>query len=203
MNSQKLLSPEAIEAIRNANPIRDVIAESLQLNRANVGLCPFHRENTPSFHVSAKRQRFHCFGCSVDGDVFEFIAKQAGCTFRQAVIHLAKRAGIAVEGFSPSPELSARVKRERAQRAEIEHTEQVLSEAYDILAARERMLGRAAALASQCLAEWTPANKFPELQELAWAAINRYQQFQAAIERERIFDRDVMLAELASLKGRT
>lgn len=76
-----------------------------------------------------------------------------------------------------------------------------MDDAYEILAAVERELGRGAVAASGCLKQWIPENKHPDQQELAWGALERHVKFQNLVERERIYDRDVMLAELALLKG--
>ena len=76
-----------------------------------------------------------------------------------------------------------------------------MDDAYEILAAMERRLGRRAIEASRCLKNWIPENKNPDLQELAWSAIEQHVKFQNLVERDQIYNRDVMLAELASLKG--
>lgn len=75
----------------------DVIGEYVRLQpagRSLKGLCPFHGERTPSFHVSRERQLFHCFGCGVGGDVFSFIMKIENVDFLDAARILAERAGI-------------------------------------------------------------------------------------------------------------
>jgi len=61
-----------------------------------VGLCPFHNEKTPSFHVNPERQRWKCFGCGEGGDVFTFIQKIDNLTFREALEHLARKVGVEI-----------------------------------------------------------------------------------------------------------
>ncbi len=66
-------------------------------------LCPFHKEKTPSFKVDAERGSYYCFGCQERGDVFSFVMKMEGLSFREALERLAERAGIALEtGSGPS-----------------------------------------------------------------------------------------------------
>ena len=55
-----------------------------------VGLCPFHAEKTPSFGVDVEKKLYHCFGCQAGGDVFEFVMRIEGISFREALLLLAK-----------------------------------------------------------------------------------------------------------------
>jgi DNA primase len=66
-----------------------------------VGLCPFHSEKTPSFHVHPDKGFFKCFGCGVGGDVITFISKLENLAFPDAVRELAKRAGVELEPENP------------------------------------------------------------------------------------------------------
>jgi len=75
-----------------------------------VGLCPFHAEKTPSFHVHPDKGFFKCFGCDAKGDVFKFVQLLEGVPFPEALRSLAKRAGVEVEEESPS---AARARSER------------------------------------------------------------------------------------------
>ena len=64
-------SDEIIEEVRSRNDIVDVISSYVNLKRTGrnmVGLCPFHGEKTPSFHVNVENAYFHCFGCGAGGD---------------------------------------------------------------------------------------------------------------------------------------
>src|SRR5438270_4460887 len=68
------------------------------------GLCPFHKEKTPSFSVHVTRQRYHCFGCGEKGDVFSFVQKIENITFPEAVRAVAQKLGIKPPKQSFSPE---------------------------------------------------------------------------------------------------
>jgi DNA primase len=67
-----------------------------------VGLCPFHAENTPSFHVHPDKGYFHCFGCNQSGDAFKFVMLRDSLAFPEAVRALARRAGIEIEEETPA-----------------------------------------------------------------------------------------------------
>ena len=85
------------EEIRSANDIVDVISQYVTLKRSGrnfFGLCPFHKEKSPSFSVSADRQYFHCFGCHKGGDVFTFVSEIERVSFKEALELLAERARI-------------------------------------------------------------------------------------------------------------
>lgn len=88
---------ELKEEIRSANDIVDVISQYVTLKRSGrnfFGLCPFHKEKSPSFSVSADRQYFHCFGCHKGGDVFTFISEIEKISFKESLEFLAERAKI-------------------------------------------------------------------------------------------------------------
>ncbi len=94
------ISEDTIERVRSANDIVDLIGSYLQLKRAGTswkGLCPFHNEKTPSFHVTPSKQMFHCFGCGAGGSVFRFVQDYEGIDFPAAVRRLAARGGIMIE----------------------------------------------------------------------------------------------------------
>ena len=89
-----------IAAIRDQVRIEDVVGDYVQLRRAGAdsmkGLCPFHDEKSPSFHVRPNHGHFHCFGCGEGGDVYAFIQKIEHVSFVEAVEVLADRIGYAV-----------------------------------------------------------------------------------------------------------
>nr|MCR5122018.1 DNA primase [Ruminococcus sp.] len=83
--------------MKSANPIADVIGEYVNLKKTGrdyVGLCPFHNEKTPSFHVHPDKEFFYCFGCHVGGDIITFIMKYQNLDYMETVKLLAERAGI-------------------------------------------------------------------------------------------------------------
>lgn len=93
-------SREMIEKVIEANDIVDVISEYVELKKAGKefkGLCPFHREKTPSFMVSQEKQVYHCFGCNASGNVVTFIMDIENLTFKEAIEFLADRVGITLE----------------------------------------------------------------------------------------------------------
>ena len=93
------------EQVRESSDIVDVIGEAVALRPAGpgryTGLCPFHNETAPSFHVNAERGFFHCFGCKESGDVFGYLMKREGLSFPEALNHLARRAGIPIPESDP------------------------------------------------------------------------------------------------------
>jgi DNA primase len=92
------INDEDVKAVRDAVPIDAVVSEYLQLRNAGggnlKGLCPFHDEKSPSFHVSPSKGLFHCFGCQEGGDTLAFVMKVDHLSFSEAVEGLAAKAGI-------------------------------------------------------------------------------------------------------------
>ncbi|WP_437719304.1 DNA primase [Sorangium sp. So ce448] len=94
-----MISPETIALVKERTDLVALIGESVRLARRGhsfTGLCPFHKEKTPSFHVSPNRGFYHCFGCKETGSAIDFVMKLEGRTFAEAVRALAERAGIEV-----------------------------------------------------------------------------------------------------------
>jgi len=90
-------SDEVVSEVLQANDIVDIVSGYVRLKRTGsslMGCCPFHREKTPSFHVSADKQLYHCFGCGAGGGVIQFIMNAEGLDFPDALRFLADRAGI-------------------------------------------------------------------------------------------------------------
>ncbi|MGH3309182.1 MAG: DNA primase [Streptomyces sp.] len=92
------INDEDVKAVRDAVPIDAVVSEYLQLRVAGggnlKGLCPFHDEKSPSFHVSPGKGLYHCFGCQEGGDTLDFVMKVDHLSFSEAVERLAGQAGI-------------------------------------------------------------------------------------------------------------
>ncbi len=93
-----LIKREDIDEVRNRTDIKEVIDGYVTLKSAGVGswkgLCPFHDERSPSFHVRPQVGSFHCFGCGESGDVIAFLQKINHGTFSETVEQLAARVGI-------------------------------------------------------------------------------------------------------------
>lgn len=98
-------SEDLIEEVISQNDIVDVISEYVTLKKRGrnfIGLCPFHREKTPSFCVSMDKQIFKCFGCSQGGNVISFIMKIENLEFWESVEMLAERANIDLSRYEQS-----------------------------------------------------------------------------------------------------
>src|SRR4051794_25458761 len=95
-----MISPKTIAAIRDRVEIATVVQETVKLKRQGrslIGLCPFHKEKTPSFNVNPEKGFFYCFGCKESGNVFDFLMKVEGLSFPEAARRLADQAGIEIE----------------------------------------------------------------------------------------------------------
>ena len=96
------ISPEKISEIQRSFNLLDIISSYISLSRRGVnyvGLCPFHREKTPSFTVNVEKQLYKCFGCGESGTIFNFFMKQEGLSFPEAVKTLAEKANIPLTNF--------------------------------------------------------------------------------------------------------
>jgi DNA primase len=92
-----LIRRSDIDEVRARVNIADIVGDYVTLKGAGVGslkgLCPFHDERSPSFHVRPQVGRYHCFGCGEDGDVFAFLQKMDHTTFTESVERMAARIG--------------------------------------------------------------------------------------------------------------
>ncbi|ROP63932.1 DNA primase [Curtobacterium sp. PhB115] len=128
-----------IDEVRSRVNIADVVGDYVTLKNAGVGsmkgLCPFHDERSPSFHVRPQVGRYHCFGCGEDGDVFSFIMAQDHTTFAEAVERMAAKIGFTLhyeEGDGPRTDYNTRARLIAANEAALEYyTAQLTTPAAD------------------------------------------------------------------------
>jgi DNA primase len=93
------IAEEIIQRIGDRVDMVDLVGRHVALKKAGrsfVGLCPFHDEKTPSFHVSPERRTYHCFGCQAGGDAFKFLMEIQNLTFPEAVRMLGGELGVEV-----------------------------------------------------------------------------------------------------------
>src|SRR5438045_2744259 len=107
------------QSVKQQVDIVKVIEGYIRLRKAGAqnysGLCPFHKEKSPSFSVHAVRQFYHCFGCGVSGDVFSFVQKIENSSFPEAVRTVATKLGIPL----PKQNLSAGEAKEASLRGKL------------------------------------------------------------------------------------
>lgn len=114
---------DTIEEIKRRVDIVGVVSEYVTLKRAGrnlVGLCPFHKEKTPSFTINPEKQIYYCFGCSQGGGAIDFLMKAAQMTYPEALRHLARKSGVVIPETSssaPKEGVSVREKIIRANQA--------------------------------------------------------------------------------------
>ena len=131
------INEEDIALVRERARIDEVVGEYVTLRHAGgdslKGLCPFHDEKSPSFHVRPNHGLYHCFGCGAHGDVFEFVKEHENVDFRAALCSLAERYGVV--------DTAPRAPRSNAERANAWREERLRQ----ALAAATGPVGRAAA----------------------------------------------------------
>jgi len=117
------LSTDFAQTLKLQADVVRIVGEYVSLRKTGAqnysGLCPFHKEKTPSFSVHATRQFYHCFGCGVSGDVFSFVQKIENITFPEAVRAVAQKLGIALPKQTFSSEAEAKDARLRTVLLEI------------------------------------------------------------------------------------
>lgn len=97
MNSIDL--KKVVKAVKDRINILDVISGYLKVDKNYKVLCPFHKENSPSFSVNEKGQYFYCFGCGVGGDVIRFIQLYKNVSFAEALKELSKSTNVNIPEF--------------------------------------------------------------------------------------------------------
>ena len=109
-----MITDDKKEEVRDAADIVEVVSDYVKLKRSGsgfTGLCPYHDEKTPSFHVTPRLGIFKCFGCGESGDVFKFVMDQDGVGFNEAVRQLADRYGVFIpEEETTEPSESNQIK---------------------------------------------------------------------------------------------
>jgi DNA primase len=138
------------DRVRDAVDMVALVSARTELRRAGVdsyfGVCPFHDERTPSFHVRPDRQHYYCFGCGASGDPFDFVMETEGLDFKGALESLADRFGVKLETEAEDPAAAARRSRRDRLLALLERAAayyaRYLWESVEASDAREYLLGR-------------------------------------------------------------
>jgi len=97
-------SPQFLDELREKIPLSELIGRKVKLThkgREYTGLCPFHKEKTPSFTVNDDKGFYHCFGCGAHGDIIRFLTESEKMPFLEAVEYLANMAGLKMPELSP------------------------------------------------------------------------------------------------------
>ncbi len=117
------LANDFAQSLKLQADIVRIVGDYVSLKKAGAqnysGLCPFHKEKTPSFSVHATRQFYHCFGCGVSGDVFTFVQKIENITFPEAIRAVAQKMGVSLPKQTFSSEAEAKDARLRTVLLEI------------------------------------------------------------------------------------
>ena len=106
-------TPDTIDRVRAAADMVEIVSARTDLRRQGVrytGLCPFHEERSPSFSVHSEEKLYHCFGCGVGGDLFDFVAATENIDFPAAVEILAEKYGVEVTREQEDPRAEERRK---------------------------------------------------------------------------------------------
>jgi DNA primase len=106
------LASDFAQTLKQQADIVRIVGDYVSLKKAGAqnysGLCPFHKEKTPSFSVHATRQFFHCFGCGKSGDVFKFVQEIENISFPEAIRVVAQKMGVELPKANFSSESEAR-----------------------------------------------------------------------------------------------
>ncbi|MDY6938493.1 MAG: DNA primase [Cyanobacteriota bacterium] len=123
--SHPRLHPDTIEEVKQRADIHDVVSEHVVLRKQGrefVGLCPFHEEKTPSFHVNPTKQMYYCFGCAKGGNAITFLKEIGQQSFTEVVLGLAQRYQVSVKTLAPE------------QRQELQRQLSLREQLYEIMA---------------------------------------------------------------------
>jgi len=114
-----MFKKSTLDDIRERVSIASLIGERIPLKRAgrnSKGLCPFHKEKTPSFSVSDDKGIYHCFGCGAGGDCFQFLMQFEGISFAEAVEALARKVGVTIERDAAPAQIAQEDARQKKRR---------------------------------------------------------------------------------------
>jgi DNA primase len=149
-----VIKPTCVRDLKSRVNIVDVVSRVATLRKAGArfkGLCPFHQEKTPSFHVDPDKGFFKCFGCGKAGDIISFVRETEQLSFTEAVEALGQRFNVTIEydeGTGPSRE-------ERSLRQEIFDLHEIAAEHYHQLFKSRSPAG------DFMRAYWTDKRRFP------------------------------------------
>jgi DNA primase len=137
------IRPDDVARVRDAAGIAEVVGDHVTLRPAGggslKGLCPFHEERSPSFHVTPAKGLYHCFGCQVGGDVIDFLERIEHLTFQEAVEKLAARFGVELR----YEETSTGARRPQGERTRLLEAHRAAAEFYEEqLQSAEAVVGR-------------------------------------------------------------
>lgn len=116
------ITEASIRAVIDSTDMVAVVGEVVDLKRAGnslKGLCPFHGEKTPSFHVDRHKRLYHCYGCGAGGDAVRFVQETRGLSFVETIEWLADRAGVELEREGWTPEMRRQQAAERSERGRL------------------------------------------------------------------------------------
>lgn len=138
------------DRVRDAVDMVALVSARTELRRAGVdsyfGLCPFHTEQTASFHVRPDEKHYHCFGCQASGDPFDFVMQTEGLDFKEALESLAGRFGVTLQAEDEDPGAASRRERRERLHALLARAAafygRYLWESSEAAPAREYLLGR-------------------------------------------------------------
>jgi DNA primase len=141
---------DVVAAVKERTSIEDVVRDHVTLRPGGIGslkgLCPFHDEKSPSFHVRPQLGVWHCFGCGEGGDVLSFVQRVDHLTFAEAVERLADKVGVTVEyeegGARPREQVGRRRRLLEANRAAEEFYAEQLTSLPEAVAGRRFLAER-------------------------------------------------------------
>jgi DNA primase len=150
------LDPRTVDDVRSKADLYDLVSERVVLRKAGKdykGLCPFHKDRSPSFYVSPSKQIYKCFSCGASGDVFKFLMEQDKSSFTETVLGLAQRYGISVQ--TAQPEQSAEYARRLSKRQQLGEIMELAAQFYNYALHSEKGRTAYAYLKQRALTEKT------------------------------------------------